>query len=69
MDKDEFREYSALMRAAMDTDDEFGEAIKAQFGPRATRCGHYDCAYNKKTLAAYNAKAAADSKIVAFISS
>ena len=52
--------YEALYRAALKADDDFESAIRAQFGPRATRWDHDKSKYNAATAAAYSAKVELD---------
>ena len=48
--------YEALYRAALKADDDFESAIRAQFGPHASRWDYHESKYNAATAAAYSAK-------------
>ena len=52
--------YNALYRAALKADDDYDAAIRAQFGPRATRWDHDKSKYNAATAEAYSVKVEID---------
>ncbi len=53
-------EYSALYRAALKADADFEAAIRAQFGPHASRWDYHESKYNAATIAARDAKITLD---------